>query len=191
MPEKRNRKATTVTAPVFDRTNVFVVAGLGNPDPNFAATYHNIGRRMLERLSTPLRDAGWHTKDDFYYTKNETMVFVIPRTYMNESGSAVLHALRYFKTKPESLLVIHDDADLPSGSWKLGFGRGSAGHHGIESLIRVLRTKNFWRARIGVRGDDTREKAGTFVLKRVRRADEEAFEKVFQELNSLLTTPQT
>ncbi len=170
----------------FHSEHIRLIAGLGNPDPKLAATYHNIGTRALEFLLASSEDHEWKTKDEFRYVKADSKFFVVPNTFMNESGIAIRHALHYFKVTPESLLVLHDDTDLPVGDIRIGFGRGSAGHHGIESIIRSLGTNEFWRARIGVRRDDRKEKAGAFVLKRIRRADETRFEEAFQELRTLL-----
>ncbi len=186
MPKKGNTKSDYAKIPAFNSEEILLVAGLGNPDPEFAATYHNIGVRALEALLTPPEEKGWRTKNDFRYVKTGSSVFVVPRTYMNESGTAIRHALTYFKIPTKSLLVHHDDTDLSVGTMKIGFGRGSAGHHGIESIIKMLRTNAFWRARIGIRGSDRKEKARAFVLKRMRRVDEAAFEKVFQELRARL-----
>ncbi len=189
MPEKRNTKTDRARAPAFNPEKILLVAGLGNPDPEFAATYHNIGTRALESLLASSEHYEWRTKNDFRYTKAGSIFFVLPRTYMNESGTAIRHALRYLKITPESLLVLHDDTDLSLGDVRMGFGRGSAGHHGIESIIRTLGTNGFWRARIGIRTNNSKEKAGAFVLKRIRRADKARFEKAFQELRALLKLP--
>ena len=131
-------------------------------------TYHNVGIEALLFLAG--RDAAWHTKKSFRYAKIGTRVFVVPLTYMNESGRAIRDALSYFKVKPESLLVFQDDSDLTLGTWKAAFGRGTAGHRGIESIVRELGTNGFWRIRIGIRKADSKEKAGSFVLKKIPSA---------------------
>ncbi len=189
MPKKGNTKGENEKSIAFNPAEILLVAGLGNPDPDFAATYHNIGMRALEALFASSGDHKWRTRNDFRYTKIGSRIFVIPRTYMNESGAAIRHALAYFEIPTRSLLVLHDDTDLAVGTMKTGFERGSAGHHGIESIIGALHTNKFWRARIGVRGTGRNGKAGAFVLQKTRRSDEPAFEKVFQKLRMLLTPP--
>jgi len=102
---------------------------------------------------------------------------------MNESGGFVKKMLRKKGVRPEALLVIHDDSDLNLGSFKLSFGRGSAGHKGAESVIRTLGTKDFWRLRIGIRPIvGRRKKAGEFVLKKISAKDKKTLESVFAEI---------
>ncbi len=101
---------------------------------------------------------------------------------MNESGRAVRDALRYFKSKPDSLLVLQDDSDLPLGTWKSAFGRGTAGHHGVASIVQELKTNEFKRIRIGIRKRDSKEKAGSFVLKPIRPTEQKSLENVFREI---------
>ncbi len=112
---------------------------------------------------------------------------------MNESGSAVARPLR---TSPSTLLLIHDDSDLPLGSYRLMFGRGAAGHHGVESVIKALGTKEFWRLRVGVRpslpksakGDASRLPAGRFVLRPMSKTAETAVRETAEKFLSTFQT---
>ncbi len=105
---------------------------------------------------------------------------------MNKSGKAVAEAKKRFKVKSEEILIIHDDSDIELGKYKFSFGRGSAGHKGIESIIKALKTKNFWRLRIGIRSkkvglsaEARRAKAEDFVLKKITKKDLLIFNEVF------------
>ncbi len=150
-----------------------LIIGLGNPDKKYANTYHNVGFLFVDRLAEnpPFPEL---LKSD---------------VYMNESGRFVTRALKKHGAKPEELLVIHDDSDLELGKYKLVFGRGAAGHHGIENIQATLKTKDFWRLRIGIRPPEekVRQKAEKFVLKKISPAHKkilnEVFEKVAKELN--------
>ena len=122
---------------IDEAKDVSLIVGLGNPGKDYERTYHNAGRLTLAVLAP---EDGWHTRDKFRYVKDSGRTFVMPKTFMNESGEAVAAALKYFKLKPADLLVIHDDSDLPLGEWKFQFGRGSAGHRGIASIINHLRS---------------------------------------------------
>jgi len=93
----------------------------------------------------------------------------------------VKKALKKYKVKPEELLVIHDDADIELGQYKISFSRNSAGHHGVDSIIKSLGTKNFWRLRIGI-GKPRRKKAEDIVLKKISRVDWEILAKVFDDI---------
>ena len=76
-------------------------------------------------------------------------VCVLPNTYMNKSGSAAVHYIKSMKAA-EKLVVVYDDLDLPFGTMKISFDRGSGGHKGIESIARAVKTKRFVRVRIGI-----------------------------------------
>ncbi len=164
-----------------DLRTVKLVVGLGNPGPEYDRTYHSAGRAAVAHF---VGDTAWRTGRDFRYAKANGLIFALPETFMNESGRAVRGALRYFKLKPTELLLIHDDSDLPLGEWKVQFGRGSAGHKGVASVATHLKTRDFWRARLGIRPpDETRRlKAGDFVLQKIKTAEAEKLNIVFQEI---------
>jgi len=88
---------------------------------------------------------------------------------MNLSGISLENALKIRKTPAEEILIVHDDSDIPIGSYKLSFGKNSAGHKGVDSIIRTLGSKYFWRLRVGIRPakEKTRSKAENFVLKKI------------------------
>jgi PTH1 family peptidyl-tRNA hydrolase len=165
--------------------NVKIVVGLGNPDPAYERTYHNAGALAVAALAS---GASWRTKPSFRYAKTNGLILVAPAVFMNESGTAAKEALKYFKLKPESLLLIHDDSDLPLGELKVQFGRGSAGHKGVASVIAALKTGDFFRARIGIRppNEKKRLKAGDFVLKKIGKTEMERLEAIFGNIGGEL-----
>lgn len=90
----------------------------------------------------------------------------MPTTFMNESGQAVAPLLRYFDADPADLLVVHDDIDLPFSRMRLQYGRGSGGNNGARSVIRSVRTQDFWRLKCGVGRPPGRMDPADFVLRR-------------------------
>lgn len=174
------------------QTNLKLIIGLGNPDKTHQKTYHNIGFLFLDFLSEEMGEAlgascrpKTAASGKFNYLKVGRLNLVKPLTYMNESGIAVSQAIKYFKIKPEELLVAHDDSDIELGKYKLSFAKNSAGHKGVESVIRSLKTKNFWRLRIGARPgrewkpSRRRTKAMGLVLKSISKADSVKINLVF------------
>lgn len=126
--------------------------GLGNPGKEYEHTYHNAGFIALDVLRESFgADDEPRREKLFEYVLSPHAVFVKPRTYMNESGVATTRALAHFKLPTESLIVAHDDSDLPLGMIRISENRGAAGHHGVLSIIQALGTKNFSRIRIGIR----------------------------------------
>jgi len=152
--------------------NIKLIIGLGNPIPENQGTYHNIGHLFidfLENSQLPITN----------YQLLKTNV------YMNKSGLFVKEALKKYKVKPEQLLVIHDDSDIGLGKYKLSFGRGSAGHKGVQNIIAQLKTKNFWRLRVGTRpalAKPGQVKAEQLVLKKISPAARKKLESVFKQI---------
>lgn len=144
---------------------MLLIIGLGNPGPKYASTRHNIGFMVVDRLVkdvTPASDS-WQedtAKKILFFKKND-LLFVKPQTYMNESGFAVKKVTNLYKIEPENLWALHDDIDLPLGKIRIRRGGGTAGHHGIESLIRELGSDMFVRFRLGVGRGKLEEKRGT------------------------------
>ncbi|MHB1769890.1 MAG: aminoacyl-tRNA hydrolase [Minisyncoccota bacterium] len=133
----------------------FLIVGLGNPGKEYEKTRHNAGRSAVELL------AKQENVSEFVFNKTmnalvakgtiegEAATLVLPETMMNLSGKAVVAFVKSPKAA-KNLLVIHDDLDLPLGTIKMVFGRGSGGHKGVESIMRAVKTKDFARIRIGI-----------------------------------------
>lgn len=141
-----------------------VIVGLGNPGKEYEKTRHNAGRSAVEFLA---QEEG---VDEFVFNKtanalvskgtvsDESATLVLPETMMNLSGKAVSAFVKSPKAA-QSLLVIHDDLDLPLGTIKMAFARGSGGHKGVESIMRALKTEKFARIRIGISGTGKKNQA--------------------------------
>lgn len=162
-----------------------LLIGLGNPGQEYAGTYHNVGLQALENLCPAdcrFRPAG---RGKFEYCKRrDGVILARPLTFMNESGLAAAAALKYFRLKPAEMLVLQDDSDLRLGEWRLAFDRGAAGHHGVESIVRAVGSKEFGRARIGIRYRPG--KAGAFVLRPISPANQKKLQSVFGEMEKLI-----
>src|SRR3989344_8391788 len=134
----------------------YVVVGLGNPGEEYIKTRHNVGRMVLEEIQNPKsKGQGW-VLDKKYQSlvaqakigKN-SVILLQPETMMNNSGRA-LSKLITSKKAATKLIVVHDDLDLPLGTVRVSFNRGSGGHRGIESIIRAVKTTEFSRVRVGI-----------------------------------------
>ena len=146
-----------------------LVAGLGNPGPEHARDRHNVGWMVVDELAR--RHAG-SFKGKFrgrladVRLGDAKLAVLKPETYMNLSGQSVGAAVRFFKTLPEQLLVVHDEVDLEPGRLQARLGGGLAGHNGLRSLRQTLGTADFLRLRVGVgrpgRGD--RREVADYVL---------------------------
>jgi PTH1 family peptidyl-tRNA hydrolase len=146
-----------------------IVAGLGNPGPEYERTRHNLGWLVVDELA---RRHGGSFRSKFsgrlaeLRIDGERVALLKPETYMNESGRSLGAAARFFKAEPDALLVVHDDVDLEPGRLQARAGGGLAGHNGLRSIAQALGTQEFLRLRIGVgrpgRGD--RRSVSDYVL---------------------------
>jgi PTH1 family peptidyl-tRNA hydrolase len=143
-------------APTLD----LLVAGLGNPGAEHARDRHNVGWMVVDELARRY-DGSFKGKFSGRLAEvriaGRKLALLKPETYMNESGSSIQAAARFFKAPVESLLVVHDDVDLPHGRLQARLGGGLAGHNGLRSIAQRVGSQEFLRLRIGVgrpgRGD--------------------------------------
>lgn len=166
-----------------------VIIGLGNPTKQYENTYHNIGELTINYILKKIKNyiIFQKSEDLFEYflvkINKRKIYFVLPKTYMNDSGRAIFAILKKFKVQPENILIIQDDSDLYVGNYKYAFNGSSAGHHGIESIFNILKYKNFWRLRIGIRPTHFLRavKAEKFVLEKISYQDKKIFYSLFDK----------
>lgn len=131
-----------------------LIIGLGNPGKRFEWTRHNLGWLVLDAMAD-VQDWNKHHKANALISKIELegqpVALLKPQTFMNESGRAVREYLSYHKGNPDQIIVIHDDIDLDLGTMKIITSGGSAGHNGVQSIIKELKTQDFIRVRLGIR----------------------------------------
>src|SRR3989344_314531 len=137
-----------------------LIVGLGNPEPQYEGTRHNLGFTVIDEFRRKHNLGDWELDNKFkseiieYQFKISNLKFKIilsrPQTYMNKSGLSIGEIVRYFKISPEEMIVIHDDLDLPLGQIKIRQGGSAAGHHGVESIIDALDSDQFIRIRLGI-----------------------------------------
>jgi len=154
-----------------------IIAGLGNPEPKYKNTPHNIGFKVIDEFARENNFPEFKLSKKFNALISEKgdVLLAKPQTYMNESGKSLKKIVT--EARPlYKLIVVHDDIDLPLAKIKISKNRGSAGHKCIESIIKELATKDFTRIRIGV----SKEKKPN-VLKKFRQEDKELIEKTIKE----------
>lgn len=131
-----------------------LIIGLGNPGKAYANNRHNIGFRCINKLAKlqgiPLAQRGCQAQFGIGHIAGTEVVLAKPRTFMNLSGKSVKSLMQRFQTPPGSVLIIHDDLDLPLGKLRLYPGGGSGGHKGVDSIITQLGSQDFPRIRVGI-----------------------------------------
>lgn len=169
-----------------------LIIGLGNPDPEYIATYHNVGHQFILFL---IKNQEMCAPDNT--SALCTIKLLKTDAYMNESGACVKTALKKYTLKPDQAMVVHDDSDIVIGAYKLSFARNAGGHRGVQNIIDYLKTNKFWRLRIGIRpasafhamaGKPVKKwiKAEKLVLKKISPADKKKLQGVFKKMMKVL-----
>lgn len=132
-----------------------LIIGLGNPGKKYEKTRHNLGFAVLDALLqelTPVEKTAWKEdkKSNSLIAKIRDFILVKPQTLMNNSGDVVKKLNTEYQILNTELWIVHDDLDLPLGKIKIRKGGGSAGHKGVDSIIKELGTTDFVRFRLGI-----------------------------------------
>ncbi|HET9818782.1 MAG TPA: aminoacyl-tRNA hydrolase [Rhodanobacteraceae bacterium] len=160
-------------------TGIRLVAGLGNPGPEYLRNRHNAGFWFADALATGAGERfgsgnRLHSEGCRVRIGGEQVRVIKPDTFMNKSGLAVISALNYWKLTPEELLVVHDDLDLPPGTARLKFDGGHGGQNGLRDIMAQLGHGRFHRLRIGIGHPGDRDRVTPWVLGNPSAADEDA-----------------
>jgi peptidyl-tRNA hydrolase, PTH1 family len=147
----------------------FLVVGLGNPGPRYAATRHNAGFFVVDLLARRLgaRFKAHKGRADVVEGRvgGVPAVLAKPRSYMNESGGPVVSVARFYKVPLERVVIVHDDLDLPYGAVRLKRGGGDGGHNGLRSATASLGSPEYLRVRFGIGRPPGRQDPADFVLR--------------------------
>jgi len=177
-----------------------LVIGLGNPGPEYQKTRHNIGFQIIDMIADDLILKSFKQNKKFQAEicegtfGEQKIILAKPQTFMNNSGISVKKIKTFYKIKPQDIIIIHDDIDLPIGVIRISQDASSGGHKGIESIIYNLKSsakggsasggKNLIRIRIGIANElRTKIPADKFVLQKFSLEDEKKLKNIF--LNAL------
>jgi len=156
----------------------FLIVGLGNPGNEYAQTRHNFGFRVVDEIislssassvNVRIQAEAWKGR----LSGGPEMYILKPQTFMNLSGEAVAPFMRSKKLDADSLIVVHDDLDIPFGEIRVSRNASSGGHNGVQSIIDSLGTKDFTRVRLGIGRPPENVLADAFVLQRFKGEEEE------------------
>ncbi len=169
-----------------------LIVGLGNPEPKYDRTRHNIGFAAIDSFSKswfiPLSE---HRKFQGEYGegsfRGQKIRLLKPLTYMNRSGQSIRAVVDWYKLDPRAVLVVYDDMDLPVGRIRLRHSGSAGGHNGMKSTIAHLGTQNFPRLRVGIGKpkhptSTPDQKTISHVLGKFSSSETQAMEKVFKLL---------
>ncbi len=155
-----------------------LIAGLGNPGAQYQDTRHNAGFWWLEALARKLgvtlrNEARFHGRAGKLASAQGDIWLLCPDTFMNLSGKSVAALARFYKIPSESILVAHDDLDLPPGTARLKQGGGHGGQNGLKDIHAQLGSSNYWRLRIGIGHPGSKEQVTGHVLGKPQASERE------------------
>ena len=134
-----------------DVVQIRVVAGLGNPGPEYAGTRHNIGFVVIDHLAAELGSI-WEksTRWEALTSRHGDLLLAKPMNFINRSGYPLLAIAQFYKIAPSEIFVVLDDFALPLGRIRIRAGGGTGGHNGLDSVIMQFGTEEIPRLRIGI-----------------------------------------
>jgi len=165
-----------------------IIIGLGNPGGKYKGTRHNIGFEIIDKFAEENNFPIFNSSKKFksQTSKKEDIILAKPETFMNLSGQAFKNIVSFYS--PEQVIVIHDDIDLPFGKIRVTKNKGSAGHKGIESIIKETGNKDFVRIRVGIMPEKKPEEVEKFVLQKFENKEllPEITKKAILAINMIL-----
>jgi PTH1 family peptidyl-tRNA hydrolase len=169
---------------------VWAVVGLGNPGRRYADNRHNVGFMFIKEVAcvwgVSVRKARFRSKTAETRRSGESVVLVLPQTFMNASGEAVGELVRGLRLEPERLLVVYDDIDLPLGEIRIRKEGGPGTHRGMASIVEDVGTTHFPRIRIGIRPASDAGDIVRFVLSPFRRDERGTLARSFDDARDAL-----
>jgi len=174
-----------------------LIAGLGNPGPEYTRTRHNAGvwfvEELAQRNNISLRPekkyAGLYGKG---IIGGELVHLLIPTTFMNRSGQAVAPLANFFRIPVDNILIAHDELDMPPGSVKIKQGGGHGGHNGLKDIIaRMANNKEFYRLRLGIGHPGHRDRVTGHVLGKAPSSEQNLIESAIEEASRCFDIWQT
>lgn len=173
-------------------TPIKLIVGLGNPGKEYENTRHNAGADFVDELARQY-GAGLSADSKFFglagraTINNRDVRLLIPTTFMNLSGKAVAALAQFYKIEPESILVAHDELDIPPGHARLKLGGGHGGHNGLRDTIKCLgNNKNFARLRIGIDHPGNPKQVSNYVLKKAPATEYKMIEDSIYEATRIV-----
>lgn len=172
-------------------SGIQLIVGLGNPGAEYEKTRHNAGAwfvsRIAESARTTLRnESKFHGLFGSAHLYGHDCQLLIPTTFMNLSGQSVAALMKFYKISPASILIAHDEIDLPAGEIRLKFDGGHGGHNGLRDIISHLNTKQFYRLRIGVGHPGNSKDVVDYVLHPPKKSEREQIDSSLEKADAVL-----
>lgn len=160
---------------------MYLIVGLGNPEPEYSNTRHNMGFDVINKISESSNIKVSKSKFDALYgmgeINNKKVILLKPQIYMNLSGESVIKFKKFYKISNKNIIVIYDDIDLKIGDIRLKPKGSSGTHNGMKSVIKNLKTEDFIRVRVGIGTPKHKEDIINYVIGAIPKREKEVLEQ--------------
>ena len=160
---------------------MYLIVGLGNPEPEYSFTRHNMGFDVINKLSKkyeiPVERQGFKSLYGIGEILNNKVILCKPQTFMNLSGNAIIEIANFYKIDLKDIIVIFDDIDTKEGVIKLRKKGGAGTHNGMKSVIQNIQTEKFPRVRIGIGKPEQKGELIQYVIGPINKEDKEILDK--------------
>ncbi len=177
---------------IKSNSEIFLIAGLGNPGKDYRHTRHNIGFMVIDHLSNELKIPVKKVKQKSLIgigkLDNKEILLVKPQTFMNNSGESIAPLMRYYKVPHQNLMVIHDDLDIPFGTIRIRPTGGTSGQKGMKSIIEKIGSQEFPRIRMGIGRPPGHMDPVDFVLENFSKDQLSILENILEDATNAIKT---
>ena len=160
---------------------MYLIVGLGNPEPEYSRTRHNMGFDVINKLSEKYgietKKQGFQAQYGTGIIEGQKVILCKPQTYMNLSGDSISEMMDYYKLTPEDIIVIYDDIDTEVGNIRIKPKGSAGGHNGIKSIIHRINTEQFPRIRVGTGCPEDRTQMIEYVISKVSNDEYKELQK--------------
>lgn len=172
-------------------TNTWLIVGLGNPGAKYSGTRHNIGASAVALIADSLGEKLSKHKRALAIVSEtriagDRVILAVPQTFMNESGGPIATLIDYYDLTPESLIVLHDELDIPAFSLRVKFGGGDNGHNGLKSIRSSINSGDFFRIRMGIGRPPANQDPADYVLRSFSSGEKSELSNTFKRTHQLI-----
>ena len=160
---------------------MYLIVGLGNPEPEYSKTRHNMGFDVINKLSNKyeinVNKSKWKGLVGTGIIENEKVILLKPQTFMNLSGESIREVMDFYNLENKDIIIIYDDMDIEKGEIKVRNTGGPGSHNGMKSVIENLPNNRFKRVRVGIGKPENKSDMINYVIGKVSDEEQEILDK--------------
>ena len=160
---------------------MYLIVGLGNPEPEYSKTRHNMGFDVINKLSNKyeinVNKSKWKGLVGTGIIENEKIILLKPQTFMNLSGESIREVMDFYNLENKDIIIIYDDMDIEKGEIKVRKTGGPGSHNGMKSVIENLPNNRFKRVRVGIGKPENKSDMINYVIGKVSDEEQEILDK--------------